>query len=162
MIENEILNELIKRYPSLEVCKESIYSAYLILEECFSSSHKLLVAGNGGSAADCEHIAGELLKSFELKRKLSEKMYKKLKDLYGDEGTFIADNLQQAVKAIPLTSFCAYNTAFLNDCNEKMMFAQLVNALGIMMLIYIGMNLVDYGIHLYLNLRKEIKGSRKD
>ena len=58
-------------------------------------------------------------------------MYKKLKDIYGDEGTFIADNLQQAVKAIPLTSFCAYNTAFLNDCNEKMMFAQLVNALGI-------------------------------
>ncbi len=126
----DIKKDFFERHTDLTYLDEPITKAIALIVN-LKKENKILLCGNGGSAADCEHIAGELLKSFELKRKLSEKMYKKLKDLYGDEGTFIADNLQQAVKAIPLTSFCAYNTAFLNDCNEKMMFAQLVNALGI-------------------------------
>lgn len=126
----DIKKDFFERHADLTYLDEPITKAIELIVD-LKKENKILLCGNGGSAADCEHIAGELLKSFELKRKLSEKMYKKLKDLYGDEGTFIADNLQQAVKAIPLTSFCAYNTAFLNDCNEKMMFAQLVNALGI-------------------------------
>ena len=126
----DIKKDFFERHTDLTYLDEPITKAIALIVN-LKKENKILLCGNGGSAADCEHIAGELLKSFELKRKLSEKMYKKLKDLYGDEGTFIADNLQQAVKAIPLTSFCAYSTAFLNDCNEKMMFAQLVNALGI-------------------------------
>lgn len=126
----DIKKDFFERHTDLTYLDEPITKAIALIVN-LKKENKILLCGNGGSAADCEHIAGELLKSFELKRKLSDKMYKKLKDLYGDEGTFIADNLQQAVKAIPLTSFCAYNTAFLNDCNEKMMFAQLVNALGI-------------------------------
>ena len=126
----DIKKDFFERHADLTYLDEPITKAIELIVD-LKKENKILLCGNGGSAADCEHIAGEFLKSFELKRKLSEKMYKKLKDLYGDEGTFIADNLQQAVKAIPLTSFCAYNTAFLNDCNEKMMFAQLVNALGI-------------------------------
>ena len=126
----DIKKDFFERHTDLTYLDEPITKAIALIVN-LKKENKILLCGNGGSAADCEHIAGELLKSFELKRKLSEKMYKKLKDLYGDEGTFIADNLQQAVKAIPLTSFCAYNTAFLNDCNEKMMFAQFVNALGI-------------------------------
>lgn len=126
----DIKKDFFERHADLTYLDEPITKAIALIVN-LKKENKILLCGNGGSAADCEHIAGEFLKSFELKRKLSEKMYKKLKDLYGDEGTFIADNLQQAVKAIPLTSFCAYNTAFLNDCNEKMMFAQLVNALGI-------------------------------
>ena len=126
----DIKKDLFERHTDLTYLDEPITKAIALIVNLRKES-TVILWGNGGSAADCEHIAGELLKSFELKRKLSEKMYKKLKDLYCDEGTFIADNLQQAVKAIPLTSFCAYNTAFLNDCNEKMMFAQLVNALGI-------------------------------
>ena len=126
----DIKKDFFERHTDLTYLDEPITKAITLIVN-LKKENKILLCGNGGSAADCEHIAGEFLKSFELKRKLSEKMYKKLKDLYGDEGTFIADNLQQAVKAIPLTSFCAYNTAFLNDCNEKMMFAQLVNALGI-------------------------------
>ena len=126
----DIKKDFFERHTDLTYLDEPITKAIALIVN-LKKENKILLCGNGGSAADCEHIAGEFLKSFELKRKLSEKMYKKLKDLYGDEGTFIADNLQQAVKAIPLTSFCAYNTAFLNDCNEKMMFAQLVNALGI-------------------------------
>ena len=126
----DIKKDFFERHTDLTYLDEPITKAIALIVN-LKKENKILLCGNGGSAADCEHIAGELLKSFELKRKLSEKMYKKLKDLYGDEDTIIADNLQQAVKAIPLTSFCAYNTAFLNDCNEKMMFAQLVNALGI-------------------------------
>lgn len=126
----EIKKDFFERHTDLIYLDEQITKSIELIID-LKKENKILLCGNGGSAADCEHIAGELLKSFELKRKLSDKMYKKLKDSYGEEGTFIADNLQQAVKAIPLTSFCAYNTAFLNDCNEKMMFAQLVNALGI-------------------------------
>lgn len=126
----EIKNDFFERHDDLKYLDAQITKSIELIVD-LKKENKILLCGNGGSAADCEHIAGELLKSFELKRKLSDKMYKKLKDSYGEEGTFIADNLQQAVKAIPLTSFCAYNTAFLNDCNEKMMFVQLVNALGI-------------------------------
>lgn len=110
--------------------KTRVESAVELLSECIKSGKKILVCGNGGSAADSEHIAGELLKSFTLKRPVSEKIRGNLTRQFGDEGTFIADNLQGGIKCIPLTSFCAYNTAFLNDCNEKMLFAQLVNALG--------------------------------
>ena len=94
------------------------------------SGKKILICGNGGSAADSEHIAGELLKSFTLKRKPPVELCEKLTKAYGEEGTFIADNIQMGIKCIPLTSFNAFSTAFINDCDEKMLFAQLVNALG--------------------------------
>lgn len=126
----EIKKDFFERHKDLEYLNEQITQSIDLIVN-MKKENKILLCGNGGSCADCEHIAGELLKSFELKRKLSDEMYKKLEENYGEDGTFIADNLQQGVKAIPLTSFCAYNTAFLNDCNEKMMFAQLVNALGI-------------------------------
>lgn len=64
------LDLLIERYPILEPCKESIAKAYDIMEEAYSNGRKLLVAGNGGSAADSEHIVGELMKEFKLKRKI--------------------------------------------------------------------------------------------
>lgn len=126
----EIKNDFFERHQDLQYLEKPIMKT---IEEIVSlkKENKVLLCGNGGSAADCEHIAGEFLKSFELKRKLSDKSYKKLEKEYGEDGVLIANNLQQGVKAIPLTSFCAYNTAFLNDCNEKMMFAQLVNSLGI-------------------------------
>ncbi len=95
-----------------------------------AKSGKILTCGNGGSAADSEHIAGELLKSFVLKRKVNGKLREDLLNEYGEEGALIADNIQGGIKCIPLTSFCAFNTAFLNDCNEKMLYAQGVNALG--------------------------------
>ena len=59
---------LIGRYPTLESCKEDIIKAYLIMEEAFENDHKLLIAGNGGSAADAEHIVGELMKRFKTPR----------------------------------------------------------------------------------------------
>lgn len=117
--DNEVLNYL----------KEDILKSIDMLIES-AKNGKILVCGNGGSASDSEHIAGELLKSFVLKRKVSGELKNKLINQFGEDGELIADNIQGGIKCIPLTSFCALNTAFLNDCNEKMLFAQQVNALG--------------------------------
>ncbi len=126
----ELMNDFFSRHEDCKYLKGNMLSAVEILLEC-SKANKILICGNGGSAADSEHIAGELLKSFVKKRPISDENRKKLNELWGEEGDFLADNMQEGVKCIPLTSFCAYNTAFLNDCNEKLMFAQLVNVLGV-------------------------------
>lgn len=124
------INNFFDNKPDLEYLRESIEKAVELLTITVKKNKKILVCGNGGSAADSEHMSGELLKSFMLKRPVSDKLRDELAKNYGEEGHFIADNIQGGIKCIPLTSFCAYNTAFLNDCNEKMLFAQLVNALG--------------------------------
>lgn len=125
-----IIKEFFDEKKELECVKNAIVKSINILVECIKSGKKILVCGNGGSGADSEHIAGELLKSFMLKRKTPNELREKLVSAYGEEGTLIADSIQGGIKCIPLTSFCAFNTAFLNDCNEKMLFAQQVNALG--------------------------------
>lgn len=124
------INNFMKSHPELEGDREAIEKAITRIV-AMKPENKMLICGNGGSAADSEHIAGELLKSFTMKRKISSELADKLHNAYGAEGEFMAENLQVGIKAIPLTSFTAYNTAFLNDCNEKMLFAQLVGALGI-------------------------------
>lgn len=123
------INEFFERHPDLKYLESSIVQSIVLIRN-LKKYNKLLICGNGGSAADSEHIAGELLKSFKLKRPISEEFANNLIESFGADGEQIAGTLQQGIKAIPLTSFCAYNTAFLNDCNEKMLFAQLVNSLG--------------------------------
>lgn len=125
-----IIMEFFDEKKELECLKESILQSINVLVDCIKAGKKMLVCGNGGSAADSEHIAGELLKSFALKRSTPKDLREKLVSAYGEEGALIADSIQGGIKCIPLTSFCAFNTAYLNDCNEKMMFAQQVNALG--------------------------------
>ena len=66
------VDDLIKRYPALSVCKDSILDAFEVLKECFKSGHRLYIAGNGGSCSDSEHIVGELMKGFKKRRHLSE------------------------------------------------------------------------------------------
>ncbi len=126
----EYINNFIKNHPEMEYLRKNINETIEMIVE-LKKENKLMVCGNGGSAADSEHIAGEFLKSFLLKRPIPEDVRFKLKNDWGDEGLYIADNLQVGVKCIPLTSFTAFNTAFLNDCDGDMLFAQLVNALGI-------------------------------
>lgn len=125
-----IIKEFFDEKKELECLKESILQSINTLVKCIKAGNKILVCGNGGSAADSEHIAGELLKSFALKRKTPKDLREKLVSAYGDDGALIADSIQGGIKCIPLTSFCAFNTAYLNDCNEKMLYAQQVNALG--------------------------------
>ena len=126
----EHLNILIERYPSLKICKDDIIDAYLLLEECYKSKGKLLIAGNGGSAADSEHIVGELMKSFKLSRRLSKEYQEKLKNESEELGTILANNLQGSLPAIALDGHFALSTAYINDCEPLLCFAQQVNGFG--------------------------------
>lgn len=118
----EELKRLIKRYPVLEKCEKDIYNAYIEIKNTYEKNGKLLVCGNGGSAADSDHIVGELMKGFRKKRPLEEKEREKLGEL--------ADHLQQAMPAISLTGHAALSTAFLNDVDPEMVFAQQIYGYG--------------------------------
>lgn len=133
ILSNELkkyVDELVERYPILESSREDIVQAYLILEESFLAGGKLLVAGNGGSAADANHIVGELMKGFCLPRKMSEEFADKLKAVDEVRGAQLADKLQGALPAIALDNHNALNTAFLNDVDGTIIYAQQVNGYG--------------------------------
>lgn len=122
---------LISRYPVLECCEDSIIRAYFMLEESYATGHKLLVAGNGGSAADSEHIVGELMKGFKLARKLDKAIAQKLIEESEELGKILAENLQGALPAIALDGHLALSTAYMNDCEPLLCFAQQVNGYGV-------------------------------
>lgn len=127
---DEILNDLIKRYPVLEPCKEDIYQAYKVLEECYLNGNKLLVAGNGGSAADAEHIVGELMKSFIKRRPLEEDFKKRMIELDEEMGCVLAEKLEGTLPALSLNMNIGLNTAFLNDVDGLLILAQEVQGYG--------------------------------
>lgn len=124
------IDTLIDRYPKLIVCKDSILDAYDILEEAYSKGHKLLVCGNGGSASDSEHIVGELMKEFMLKRKVCITQADAMKVIDSELGTILAEYLQGALPAITLTAHSSLTTAFMNDSEPVLAFAQQVNGYG--------------------------------
>ena len=124
------IDTLIDRYPKLIVCKEDIIKTYDILETAFSNERKLLVCGNGGSASDSEHIVGELMKEFKLKRKVYADQAEAMKNIDSEMGATLAENLQGALPAICLTGHSALTTAFMNDANADLVFAQQVNGYG--------------------------------
>lgn len=125
------LRRLIDRYPELSVCGADIQRAYETLHRCYRAGGKVLLAGNGGSAADCEHIVGELMKGFMSPRPLPAAERDKLSSLYGgEEGAYLADHLQGALPAIALSGHSALSTAFANDVAADMVFAQQVYGYG--------------------------------
>ena len=124
------LDLLIKRYPELNVCKDSIVKAYRIIGDCYKSKGKLLIAGNGGSAADAEHIVGELMKGFKKQRTLSKDFSDRLMEVSPEYGKVLAENLQGALPAIALDGHYALSTAYMNDCDPLLCFAQQVNGYG--------------------------------
>lgn len=126
----EHVDLLIKRYPCLEVCRQNIITAYNILEEAYASGRKLLVAGNGGSASDSEHIVGELMKEFKLKRKIYAAQAERLKDIDEEMGEMLSEHLQGSLPAISLVGEPSLTTAFMNDAVPVLIFAQQVNGLG--------------------------------
>jgi D-sedoheptulose 7-phosphate isomerase len=121
---------LIKRYPILNNIKKEIIDGYLLLESCYENGGKLLVAGNGGSAADSEHIVGELMKEFSLPRNINQEFSNNLKKIDPEMGAILSENLQGALPAIALDGHYSLNTAFANDCNPLMCFAQQVYGYG--------------------------------
>ena len=133
MLEDKLkkhIDLLIKRYPMLESCKADIISGYLMLEDCYAHGGKLLIAGNGGSAADAEHIVGELMKGFKLSRHSDSDFKNKLLNEDKELGLVLSEKLQGALPAIALDGHPALSTAYMNDCAPLLCFAQQVNGYG--------------------------------
>lgn len=118
------LQQMLVRYPELESIKDQIQAAYEALEMCFSHGGKLLIAGNGGSCADGEHIVGELMKGFVKPRPLSEDLKRALHAASVEHGESLAAQLQGGLPAIALTGHTALSTAFANDVDAHMIYAQ--------------------------------------
>ena len=129
IIKNE-LDELIRRYPQLDVCKKDIEKAYLLLQKTYDKNGKLLIAGNGGSAADSEHIAGELMKRFKITRPINKELADKLMKIDPERGERLVKNLEMPLRAVPLTSHIAITTAYMNDADATGVFAQQMLGFG--------------------------------
>lgn len=125
-----MLDELIKRYPILERVREDIEAVYGILEHCYENGGKLLIAGNGGSAADAEHIVGELMKGFVKRRPVTEEMKEALEKADPVRGKELSAKLQGGLPAIALVDHAALSTAFANDVDGMLSYAQQVNGYG--------------------------------
>lgn len=124
------LRKLTSRYPDLNSCKEEIKQVAEMLINCYRHGGKLLICGNGGSAADAEHIVGELMKGFTLARPVDQSFKEKLLQDHPAEGEYLTQHLQQALPAISLVSHSALMTAFANDVAADMIFAQQVYGYG--------------------------------
>ena len=120
---NAHIERLLAKRPELESRAGDVEAAFALLRDAFAAGGKALFCGNGGSAADCEHWVGELTKGFEKKRPLDAQSKSKLPDA-------LAEGLQGALPAVPLTGFTSLSTAFANDENPELIFAQLTWGLG--------------------------------
>lgn len=121
---------LLTRYPQLQSVSVDMMAAFELMKNSFLDGGKLLIAGNGGSAADAEHIVGELMKAFTLPRKLDQQSQKALIDVDGSMGKILAENLQGALPAIALDGHMSLTTAYMNDVEPLLCFAQQVNGYG--------------------------------
>ena len=121
---------LTERYPSLKSIEQQIIDAYLVMERCYLNGGKLLLAGNGGSAADCEHIAGELMKRFKLPRHVPADTAEKLCRIDPQRGPLLSRNLECSLMALPLVAHEALSTAYINDVDGLGVFAQQLFGFG--------------------------------
>ena len=94
------------------------------MEHAYERDGKLLVAGNGGSAADSEHIVGELMKRFKLPRPLDSSIVERLRSVDFERGNYLANSLEKSLMAIPLVSHEVLSTAYINDVDSYGVFAQ--------------------------------------
>ena len=124
------IEQLISTYPELEICAEDIQAAFQTMRDCFSRGDKVLTCGNGGSAADAEHIVGELMKGYLLKRRIPEEIHAKLVSSSPQNGGYLASHLQGALPAISLVSQTSLLSAIANDTAADMVYAQQVYAYG--------------------------------
>lgn len=131
MDNNERLNALIMRHKKLEACRGSVADAYFALEKTFAEGGKLLIAGNGGSSADADHIVGELMKSFANARVLEKESALSLTRAHA-RGADIAAHLQGGLKTIALGAQTALVSAYINDVDggEDYVYAQQVWVYG--------------------------------
>lgn len=121
-----MLDELMTRYPKLLACRDDIVAAEKMLLDTYYGGGKILVCGNGGSCADCDHIVGELMKGFLLPRKMNEETATKFQNALGDEAEAFIQRLQCGIPAISLPAQSAVLTAYANDADAELTYAQLV------------------------------------
>jgi len=115
-----------ERYPSLRCCEAEIERARDMILDTYRRGGKILVCGNGGSAADSDHIVGELMKGFILPRKMDKTCADKFKDALGDESEELVEKLQRGIPAISLPAQSVVLSAYINDVDADLMYAQLV------------------------------------
>ena len=127
---NQRADNLINRYPVLSSVRDSFIASYKVLLSTYEHHGKLLVAGNGGSAADAEHIAGELMKRFRLPRPVDPQLRERLVSIDPVRGKSLAKNLEQSLMAIPLVAHEALTTAYINDVDGYGVFAQQLLGFG--------------------------------
>ena len=118
------LDELMERYPALSPIRTDIEAAYRALSDCFASGGKLLVCGNGGSAADADHIVGELMKGYLKRRPVPDEVQVRLRTADSTLGPALAEHLQGALPAVNLTAGAALLSAFGNDVRPELAYAQ--------------------------------------
>ena len=124
------IEELIFSYPGLDVCASDIRAAFDVLRDCYRSGGKVLTCGNGGSASDAEHIVGELMKGYLLKRRVPQEIRAKLVSAHPEDGDYLADHLQGGLPAISLVSQTSLVSAIANDTAADMVYAQQVYTYG--------------------------------
>ncbi len=124
------IDDLIARYPQLAVCREDLQAAVEAICDSYRHGHKLIICGNGGSAADSEHIVGELMKGFLLKREIKGELADKIRQHCGEDAQYLIDNLQGALPALSMVNQVALNTAFANDQAPDLSFAQQLLGMG--------------------------------
>lgn len=130
MENSAFIDQLCERYPSLEVVRPAIETACNQIIDCYEKGGKVMVCGNGGSCADSDHIVGELMKSFELKRPIRQGVKDRLAKIAPERGSYLANHLQQGLPAISLAAHAALNTAVANDIDATIVFAQQVVGYG--------------------------------
>ncbi|MBQ9086059.1 MAG: SIS domain-containing protein [Clostridia bacterium] len=129
----QLIENLILRYPVLGPCRESVERSYKIMEDSFSKGKKLLIAGNGGSCSDANHIVGEMMKGFCLPRPCSKVFEARLMSVDSIRGAELAQKLQRALPSIALDNHSAMSTAFMNDVENggALVYAQQLYGYGV-------------------------------
>ena len=120
------MQELLLRYPMLSSCEASIRGALDMMKETYKTGGTMLLCGNGGSCADCEHIVGELMKGFLSLRPMKEEDFSAFHAAFPDDAEAFRSTLQYGIPAISLPSLTAVSSAFINDVASDMLYAQLV------------------------------------
>ncbi len=126
----DVLNELLRKYNRLVPLKDNITGAFSAITNCYKNNGKIIIAGNGGSSADADHIVSELMKGFEAMRPLEDALKSNLKKTSHEQGKLLAEKLQQGLPAISLSAHTALVTAISNDLGGDYVFAQQVVGFG--------------------------------
>jgi len=130
MNKDVLFDRLCERFPQLSGIRNSIEEAAVMIIKCYTRGGKLLICGNGGSSADADHLTGELMKSFELKRPLDKSLKTRLIEISGSRGKILAEKLEHGLPAISLSAHSALTSAIGNDMNATFVFAQQVIGYG--------------------------------